>query len=432
MNVLVLMSDHHRFDALGCLGNPLAHTPNLDRLAEKSVRFDQCYTQSPVCSPARHSLATGKYVHAHGVFTNNSMPYPGMYTIAHAVQSLNYRRFHLGHMHWKDPDMDNGYEPEITQQMWRETMPENMLARYDWENEGVLRRSSGGPSPRSREQHWGYHVATESIRQIEEAVSKGDKFLSWTSFTEPHPPFYPPKEIYEKIDQSKIELPEQAPADAPLPHSDILRKRKEWAHLTPVELRQVIAGYYGMIELVDGYCGMVLDALDRLGIREETIVIWTADHGDQMWEHEMFLKFNMREASVHVPLLISDPGIQSGVRDELVEHIDLFPTICDLIGAEVPDSAHGRSLKPLLDGEPPPDDWRDAVFSQIGDTQMIRTETEKLNVYQSEAGEYFDLSEDPKEFYNRIGDARYQERVGVLFERVKAWERAYGRDDGQG
>ena len=169
MNVLVLMSDHHRFDALGCLGNPLAHTPNLDRLAEMSVRFDQCYTQSPVCSPARHSLATGKYVHAHGVFTNNSMPYPGMYTIAHAVQPLNYRRFHLGHMHWKDPDIDNGYEPEITQQMWRETMPDDMLSRYDWENEGVLRRSSGGPSPRSREQYWGYHVATESIRQIEEA-----------------------------------------------------------------------------------------------------------------------------------------------------------------------------------------------------------------------------------------------------------------------
>ena len=77
MNVLVLMSDHHRFDALGCLKNPLAHTPNLDRLAEMSVRFDQCYTQSPVCAPARHSLATGKYVHAHGVFTNSSMPYPG-------------------------------------------------------------------------------------------------------------------------------------------------------------------------------------------------------------------------------------------------------------------------------------------------------------------------------------------------------------------
>ena len=106
----------------------------------------------------------------------------------------------------------------------------------------------------------------------------------------------------------------------------------------------MIAGYYGMIELVYGYCGMVLDALDRLGIREETIVIWTADHGDQMWEHELFLKFNMREASVHVPLLIADPRVGPGVRGELVEHIDLFSTICELIGAECPDSVQGRSL----------------------------------------------------------------------------------------
>jgi arylsulfatase A-like enzyme len=428
MNVLVLMSDHHRFDALGCLGNPLAHTPNLDRLAEQSVRFEGCYNQSPVCSPARHSLATGRYAHAHGVLTNSSMPYPGMYTIAHALQSLDYRRFHLGHMHWKDPNVDNGYEPEITAAMWRETMPKDLLARYDWENEGRLRRSTGGPSSRGKEHYWGYHVATESIRQIEEAVSKGKKFLSWTSFTEPHPPFYPPKEIYAHIDQSKIVLPEQAPEGAPLPHERILRMRREWVHLTDVELKQVIAGYYGMIELVDGYCGMVLDALDRLGIRDETIVIWTGDHGDQMWEHELFLKFNMREASVHVPLLISDPRVVAGVRSELVEHIDLFPTICELVGAECPDSVQGSSLKPLLGSEPAPGDWRDVVFSQIGDVQMIRAETEKLNVYGGEVGEYYNLAEDPKEFYNGIGDGTCGERISALHERLKDWEATHAPD----
>jgi len=308
VNVLVLMCDHHRFDALSLLGNSLANTPNLDRLAERSVRFDNCFTQSPVCSPARHSLATGRYVHGHGVFTNQGMPYPGMFTIAHALKAQDYRRFHLGHMHWKDREMDNGYEPEITAAMWRETMSELVLRRYDWEADGITRRTTGGPSPRSREEYWGYHVASESIRQIEEAVSKGERFLSWTSFTEPHPPFYPPKEIYESIDQSTIQLPEQPPDDAPAPHPSFMRRRQEWAHLTEVEIKQVIAGFYGMVNLVDGYCGMVLDALDRLGIRNETIVIWTADHGDQMWEYQLFTKFIMREASVHVPLLVSDPN----------------------------------------------------------------------------------------------------------------------------
>ena len=106
MNILVLMSDHHRFDALGCLGNPLAHTPNLDRLAARSVRFASCYDQSPVCAPARHSLATGRYAHAHGVLTNSHKPFAGMHTVAHSLQPLGYRRFHLGHMHWTDPEME--------------------------------------------------------------------------------------------------------------------------------------------------------------------------------------------------------------------------------------------------------------------------------------------------------------------------------------
>lgn len=421
MNVLVLMCDHHRFDALSCLGNPIARTPNLDRLAGRSVRFDNCFTQSPVCAPARHSLATGRYVHAHGVITNNHKPHPGMVTIAHALQSQDYRRYHLGHMHWTDREMDNGYEPEVMRDVWWDKMSDRVKKRYQWEALPMTRRSTGGPSPRKRDEYWGYHVAEHSVRQIEESVAKGEHFLSWTSFTEPHPPFFPPKDIYESIDQSAIVLPELPPDNAPPAHPRIQKMREEWAHLTDVEKRQLIAAYYGMVELVDGYCGMVLDALDRLQIREETLVIWTADHGDQMGEHDLFLKFNMREASVHVPLLIDDPDIDAGVNQDLIEHIDLFPTICDRVGAETPESVQGRSLMPLLRGQTPAD-WRDAVFSQIGDIQMVRTKEEKLNAYGGEAGEYFNLADDPQEFYNRIEDGSVEGRVEKLGERLKEWE----------
>jgi arylsulfatase A-like enzyme len=324
-------------------------------------------------------------------------------------------------MHWTDREMDNGYEPEITAQMWQKTMSEKMLERYNWENDGRTRRTTAGPSPRTREEYWGYHVASESVRQIEEAVSSGEYFLSWTSFTEPHPPFFPPTDIYAQLDQQAIELPEQRPSDSPAPHDHILRMQQEWAHLTEVEIRQLIAGYYGMVNLVDGYCGMVLDALDRLGIRDDTIVIWTADHGDQQWEHEMFLKFNMREASVHVPLLIDIPGRETDTRTELVEHIDLFPTICDLVGADTPDCVQGKSLVPSIERGAPEGEWRDAVFSQIGNMKMIRTETEKLNVYGEESGEYFNLADDPKEFQNRIGDAGCADRVTALRGRLDRW-----------
>ncbi len=438
MNVLVLMCDHHRFDALSCLGNPLAHTPNLDRLAARSVRFENCFTQSPVCAPARHSLATGRYAHAQGVITNSHKPHSGMVTIAHALQPLGYRRFQQGHMHWTDPDMDTGYEPPVTKAMWRESMPAEALARYDWESQGITRRTTAGPSPRTREQYSGYFVAANAVCQIESAAERGEQFLCWTAFSEPHPPFYPPREIYERFDQAQIDLPKQAPADAAPPHQVILQKRREWEHLTEVELRQMLAGYYGMVELVDGYIGTVLDAVERLGIAEDTIIIWTTDHGDQMWEHELFLKFQMHEGSVHVPLLIHDPRRGSGVRTKLVEHIDLFPTICELVGAECPDTVQGRSLAPLLGVSgtdtslsvpetpegPTPEGWRDAVFSQIGTIQMIRTEQWKLNVYDGEPGELYDLENDPEEFYNRVADADYADTVQSLHERLRDWEQS--------
>jgi len=424
-NVLVLMCDHHRYDALSCLGNPLAHTPNLDRLAASSVRFDRCYTQAPVCAPARHSLATGRYCHAHGVVTNRHQPYPGMRTIAHALQPLGYRRFNLGHMHWTDRDMDHGYEPWIDQAMWQRTMPPDALARYEWEHQDVTRRTTAGPSTRTREQYWGHHVATNAIRLMQEAVERDEPFLCWTAFTEPHPPFYPPKELYELIDQSQIQLPEQAPLDAPPPHDEILRKQREWAHLTEVELRQILAGYYGMVALVDSYCGMVLDALDRLGVRDDTIVIWAVDHGDQMWEHQLFLKFVMREASVRVPLLIDVPGLAPAVRSEFVEHVDLCSTICDLVGAEIPDTVQGKSLVPLLGDGPTPIDWRGAVFSQIGDVQMIRTQQWKLNTYGGKPGELFDVENDPDEFYNRIKDPVCADKVESLAGRLQQWRNTY-------
>ncbi len=266
------------------------------------------------------------------------------------------------------------------------------------------------------------------MSQIVEAVKNNVKFLCWAAFVEPHPPFFPPKEIYESFDQSMIELPEQAPPDAALPHEYILNKRKEWAHLTDVEIRQIIAGYYGMIQLVDGYCGMVLDTLERLGIRDETIVMWTVDHGDQMWEHEMFLKFCMYEASVHIPLLINVPGMVPAVRGEFVEHIDLFPTLCDLVGAEIPNTVQGTSLVPLLSSEPTPDDWRDAVFSQIGIVEMIRTKEWKLITYKGKPGELYDMKNDPDEFYNLIGQPEHADTIKALFERLTEWKKEHSNE----
>ena len=347
-----------------------------------------------------------------------------MTTIAHALQPLGYRRINIGHMHWQDGTPDTGYEPLIRASEWREAMPQALRDRWDWEAQATTRRSTGGPSPRKRNQYSGHSIAETAISQMTDAAANGEPFLCWTAFSEPHPPFYPPAEIYRTFDQSRIELPEQAsPGTAP-PHDYIIDKRREWEHLSEVEIRQILAGYYGLVELVDGYIGTVLDALDRLSIRDNTIVIWTSDHGDQMWEHEMFLKFCMYEASVRVPLVVYVPGGQPGTRSELVEHVDLLSTICELTGAEIPDSAQGRSLRALLDCGNPGDGntWRDAVFSQIGNLQMVRTTDWKLNAYEGHPGELYDLADDPKEFENRIDDPACEGTVDTMFGWLKEWE----------
>jgi choline-sulfatase len=331
-------------------------------------------------------------------------------------------------MHWKDLEMDTGYEPWITHDEWRMAMPEKVLARWRWERQDVTRRTTGGPSTRTAEQYSGYYVARNAIRQIRSSVQKGENFLCWAAFSEPHPPFYPPRELYEKTDQSAIELPEQAGPQHRPPPEYILARRREWAHLTEVEIRQIIAGYYGMVELADSYCGMVLDEIDQLGVRDDTVVIWTVDHGDQVWEHELFLKFCMYEGSVHVPLLIDVPGVGAARRDELVEHVDLFPTICDLVGAEIPGTVQGRSLLPLIGNGPAPVGWRDAVFSQIRDIQMIRTSSAKLNMYGGVPGELYDLDSDPGELDNLISDPGHAARVRSLQERLRDWQTRCGPD----
>ncbi len=421
-NILVLMCDQLRADAFGALGSPVAHTPNLDGLLARGVRFTNCFTQSPVCAPTRHSLATGLYPHAHGVIDNSRKPTSPLRTIAHALRPMGYRCLQAGHMHWTDPTIDTGYRPNpSTPALWRQTVPPEVLERRAWECQEITRRTTAGPSPFGPERFWGHHVATESVRMIESAVAAGEPFLCWASFSEPHPPFYPPREFYERIDQSRIAIPPPPPPGAPPPHEEILRRRKEWAHLTDVERRQIVAGYYGMVALADHYCGMLLEALGRLGVRERTIVLLTADHGDQVFEHGLMLKFVMREASVRVPLVIDAPGGGRGERGELTEHVDVLPTLCELVGAEAPPGVQGRSLAGLLAGGPTPPGWRDAVFSRFGNVRMIRTSRWKLNTYDGKPGELFDLRADPDELFNRIADPACAPAAEGLLARLEKW-----------
>jgi arylsulfatase A-like enzyme len=333
-------------------------------------------------------------------------------------------------MHWAG-EQDNGYEPWgkgwIGNDEFLASLSDAVRERLAAEGRACVRRTTGGPGPRTTAEHRGHYVMQRTIEDITASVEAGQPFLAWASFSEPHPPFYPPTEFYRLVDQSKIVLPPQAPEGAAAVHPVMVRRKAEWAHLTETEIRQMIAGYYGLVAMLDMYVGQVLGALDALGIADNTIVIWSSDHGDQLWEHELFLKFVMRESSVRVPLMFRIPGRAASEVAELVEHVDVFATVCELLGVETPRAVQGRSLVPLFGGEQAPEGWRDAVFSHIdhcniqANVEMIRTSEWKLNVYDGEPGELYDMVNDPGELRNLAGEQPHRERLEELHSRLKHW-----------
>ncbi|CAG7643907.1 sulfatase [Paenibacillus allorhizosphaerae] len=412
MNIVVIICDQLRYDALQCNGNPYVQTPNLNRLAERSVQFTNAFTSAPICSPARHSLISGMYPFAHGVIDNEVKPVKPLETIAHKLNAVGYRSAHITAVPEKG-NFDYGFESARPQSL-NDILSEQDKSIVAWENSRPVLRLTAGPSTRTKEQHKGFLVAERAVQFIEEAADKGEKFHLWVGFPEPHPPFYPPKPFFEKFDQSKFKLPEEMPETAPAPHPFITKRQKEWSHLTSAETLQMFAGYYGLVEMVDQFVGMVLDTVERLNMADDTLIVFTSDHGEQLGEHGMYFKFVMREQSVHIPFMISHPKFAPGVRDELAAHVDLFPTLCDIVGLEIPEYMHGHSLKALLESEVAPDNWRKEVFAQMEDRFMIRTETWKLNLYDEKPGELYNISEDPKEFNNLIEHAEYTDVVHRL------------------
>lgn len=436
-NILVLGGDHFRHDAMGWLGNPLAQTPHIDALAKRSARFTQCFNQSPVCQPARHCLASGRYAHRNGVTMNGQQPYTDYRTLGHVLGEEGLRRFNIGHMHWhrKDPPDStphHGFEPWIHRGPWMGKMPG--LERWRAESANGIRTQTGGPGPRPREEQTGFVDKERALESMREAAANDQRFLLWCAFSEPHPPFTPPREYYERIPLERIDLPELPPANAPAPHPAITHRQREWAHLTDYEVRQIIRAYYALVAMLDEFVGELLGELDRLGLREKTAVVWFSDHGDQLYEHRLFLKFVMREASVRTPLMIAGPGITPGTHEALVEHVDLAPTLCELLGLDPPEWMQGRSLKPFLHKDATaPKNWRDTVFSEIGHpdyhVRMARTRDWKLNLYADGQSELFNLREDPQEFVNLGAEATCANVRSEMTQRLEDWWQATAPPD---
>jgi len=378
-NVLVVMTDQQKATASHLYGNSFCETPSMERLAGEGVLFEHACTPHPLCVPARISMWTSQFPHSHGGRRNETFMPAG---IPHAFglwKEAGYRTGLIGKNHcFRRPEdlalfdvwceMSHGglsKEPPRGMAWWRPA--EGVRAAH------ALRRSMTPQNPR-----FGYAVsdtpledcstgliAGQTVRFLEE--HRDEPFALWVSFPDPHEPWVAPERYAALFPPERIELPpwREGEFDGRAPERNRVLYRMLGVEEDALEDVYGLMGvYYGMVRFVDDGLGQILDALEGLGLREETIVVFCSDHGDFMGEHRMQCKGGVfYDCLTRVPLILSWPGlVPEGVRDEsMVNLIDVVPTLLGLQRIEIPRTMHGEGLPTATDAEP-----RDATFSEYG------------------------------------------------------------------
>lgn len=410
-NILMITSDQHRADTLGCAGHPIVQTPHLDALAFAGRRFTEAYVDCPVCIPARTTLITGREAH------HNGMPdYAENFRVSrareHFLGSLltraGYQTRLIGKTHWHtEPSCRAGFEHvEFMAELRQERLFAGGGRCGDLTGHGYNELSTGLSElpPALHSTTWCVDRAVKFLGLRERA----QPFALWVSLVDPHPPLViqePYYSLYRDADLPAVVCPkwigsEREPAA-------IYVQRHAWnpLPLREPELRRAREVYCGMVTHLDHQLGRLLGALALTGDLENTLIVYSSDHGEHLGDHGLVGKRTFLEASAKVPLIVRPPGdtaarVASGAGttvSQLVQWADLLPTLADYAGAEIPSDVDGRSLRPLIEGNTAPT-WRTALHGQLAGHHQWRTGDLKF-LYDTADGRelVFDLAEDPRE-----------------------------------
>ena len=461
-NLLFIWTDEQRADTMAAYGNTKIHAPNLNKLAAESVVFQKAYVTQPVCTPNRSAVMTGLWPHTTGC-TKNNIPLPaGIPCLPELLSDLDYRTAYMGKWHLGDEIFaQHGFEEwvSIEDGYGSGYSPgRDRAARSDYHHfliEHGYQPDSGGQFSR----------AFAARRPIEHCKPKflelkacdflrrhrDEPFILYVNFLEPHMPFFGP--LDDEHDPMQIELPANF-AD-PLEENEPLRYRliREYCRAkygeTEADFRQLIARYWGLVTQVDRSVGAILKALDELGLAENTIVVYTSDHGDMMGSHHMVEKSVMYEEAVRIPWLIRVPYLR--IKHQLVEQpvsqIDMVPTLLDLLGLRRELNVPGQSLLPLIKGGQVAQDhayiqWNPnsgALKIKAGGTKLTSkddlkpTENEhsravispdgwKLCLSDVDKSQLFNLRKDPGETTNLFGSDLHRDIIARLTRNIHQWQ----------
>jgi len=478
-NILFIMTDEQRYDCIKANGNNFIQTPNLDRLAVQSANFTHAFVQSPVCTPSRACYFSGRYAHSHRNRVNYTLLDKSEKLLPAYLQQAGYKTALIGKLH-----LDYNYPPTSDE---AKNIGFDIVERHDavrftdewsdyvkWRNQrdpmkDIYYRSTARSVVKLRkdlppdvnpyraaidEQYtdttW---VGVRTRYWLKELSKSKQPFFLFSSIWKPHSPFEVPEPFDSMYNDIQIPLPKKVTLEdikrLPLPVQKLaLRSKNPPYNMDQEHLQWIYRSYYGAISHIDREVGLILDTLEQLGQANNTIIIFCSDHGDQMNEHGIMGKNVFFEASVRVPLMVYYPKIvKAGRYNELIETIDILPTLFELTGLTEPLNCQGSSFVPLVSDINKPYNSREQVFSEniipevitghgyncefkkgngvLGirhpDAKMVLTDRWKYNYYPDYDGELYDLYNDPFENQNLFGDPKYKSICEDLKERILYW-----------
>ena len=419
-NVLFIISDDLTATALSCYGNTICQTPNIDRLAARSTRFTRAFCNGTYCGPSRASLLSGYYPHATGVLGYTSprpaigerATWPQHFKNAGYYTARVSKIYHMGVPGGIEQGGDGADDPASWTERFNSPGPE-------WKAPGTGETLEGNPDGKKPVVggntfvvveadgddlvHSDGKTAAKAVELIEQHAS--EPFFLAVGFVRPHVPFVAPRTYFEPfLPYEKLPLPPKVPGDwDDIPKAGINYKTSANMKMDVRRQKKAVGGYYASVRYMDAQVGKVLDALERAGQADNTIVIFTSDHGYHLGEHDFWAKVSLRDESAMVPLLISVPGKEPAVCRSFVELIDLFPTISSLCGLEVPQRLQGQDFSPVVDYSE--HQVRDTAFCVSPSNRgfLLRDDRFAYLQYGEDAAqgvELFDMVDDPGQFTN--------------------------------
>jgi arylsulfatase A-like enzyme len=407
-NVLFVLADQWRFSAFSHGTDPLVRTPHFDAFVKQGARWTRTYSANPLCTPNRSAIITSRFPHQTGMIHNDLMLPPEEKCLAELFHDAGYATHYIGKWH-----MDGQAKPGFVPKGWRRrgfTTFEGFNRGHNYYKTHQMTNDGKPVAYKGFEPVLQTDLAIEFMKK-----NKANPFLCFLSWGPPHTPYKPPKK-FNTYKAGKMEFRPNVPED--------LAKKKQWA--------KWLAGYYGLCESLDHEFGRLMKSLDELGLSDNTLVIFTSDHGDMIGCHGKRHKTEPEEESLHVPLFMrlpdrTKPGQET---DILTSSIDLMPTILSLCKLGIPDTCTGKDLSGVLTGKPPEVKslYAESKMGGPGKWRAVVTPQYKLAYYpeSKENSCLYDLQKDPYELKNLINDPAYRSVEKELMNELMSWAKRTG------